>query len=109
MVDVIGASFGTGGEDPSKYETNLGGDTSGFFMRLCTLVGVLSIAVVAMLSLLEDQFRDDAPPPVAITRANCLSVGGVPTMIGGRMTCSFESQQPAPVGGTEPAPAGGTQ
>ena len=47
VVDVIGASFGTGGEDPSKYETNLGGDTSGFFMRLCTLVGVLSIAVDA--------------------------------------------------------------
>ncbi len=100
VVDVIGATFGTGGEDPSKYETQLGGDTAGYFMRMCIVVGGFSCATVVVLSLLEDQLRP-APPPVTITRANCLSAGGVPTMVGGRLTCDFETQQPAPVGGTQ--------
>lgn len=110
VVDVIGATFGTGGEDPTKYETQLGGDTAGYFMRICIVVGGLSSVIVVLLSLLEDQLRSDPPPtPVTITRANCLYAGGVATMIGGRLTCSFETQQSAPVGGTEPAPAGGTE
>ena len=110
VVDVIGATFGTGGEDPTKYDTQLGSDSAGYFMRICIVVGGLSCATVVMLSLLEDQLRPDPmPTPVTITRANCLYAGGVATMVDGRVTCSFETQQPAPVGGTEPAPVAGTQ
>ena len=90
VMECLGPIFRAGGEGNARFDRRAQGNDgpAAAFLNVVTQFGVVLCLSAIGLWFLQSEFEPKEVPRLAlITKANCLEIGGEPSLVDGKLVC----------------------